>query len=343
MTALGASIEQLGYVRGCAKTVYGAPMHKEWLHFCAFAEGLEVLVNFSLMDDRRPAANPGDEHHRIVALLKTDHWRGGIKTIPSDRVQVKRGGIHLNYDGDRVEFADGRFDIEAQLPEQGFGVSMTLEPLTQPLLRMNTPLDEGDIHWFVVPKLKAKGTVWVEGQAIPFTDAAAYHDHNWGRFLWGHDFGWQWAFGLGEGSSEAWSVVLVRLTNRARTQDLGHGLFLWRGQSPYRTFREGELSIKSTGWHAQAPALALPPVMALLKPEQTTDVPGALVIHARSGQDELRCEFKAEELVQIHIPTEVKLEVTTINEVSGRFSVQGTVGGERLDIQGRGYFEHLTA
>ena len=51
------------------------------------------------------------------------------------------------------------------------------------------------MSWLFVPRLRADGWLRIGGREHRFDNDLAYHDHNWGRFWWGDDFGWTWAHG----------------------------------------------------------------------------------------------------------------------------------------------------
>ena len=52
--------------------------------------------------------------------------------------------------------------------------------------------DGAPINWLVVPRLVADGEITLAGRRHVVAGALAYHDHNWGRWYWGDDLGWEW-------------------------------------------------------------------------------------------------------------------------------------------------------
>ncbi|MSP60184.1 MAG: hypothetical protein EXR72_07545 [Myxococcales bacterium] len=329
----------------------GATPHKEWFHFCVLSPGLDLFINYSLMEAEIPGLPAPRESARVCVLVRTDAgWDGDVDTIASHDTVIRRSGIDATFGPSRMRFHEGAFELTAKLCDRPIELALTLVPLTMPLMRPNTPLEAGPLHWLVVPRLSARGTVRVGERTFPLDEAPAYHDHNWGRFRWGQDFAWQWGFALPTLPESPYCLAFVRLCNRARTSDLGHGLFLWKGGVQRRIFREGEVQITPRGWFAPPrPSTAhgtgiakFPRPLALLAPEQRTDVPRTLDIEASARGDFVRCRFETEDLAQIIIPDDNDFGITVINEVRGRLVMEGEVAGEPVEMEGRSVFEFLS-
>ena len=67
---LTRAIEAGDYLRRSPFSLGGEGCHKEWLHFVIHTAELDLLVNFSLVDDVRPEAAPGTEFPRTVVLVR---------------------------------------------------------------------------------------------------------------------------------------------------------------------------------------------------------------------------------------------------------------------------------
>ena len=342
MNALGRLLGQSAHFRRPPVLDARAALHKEWLHFCVLGPGVEAIINFSVMGDTGPGAIPGAEIARVVLLVRAaGTWDGEVATIPMRDVRLQAGRVDAVFGNSTVRFEDGGFVIDAAIAEKGLRAELRLVPLTMPLFRPNTPLVDGPMHWLVAPRLAASGTITAGGTDYVVRDAPAYHDHNWGKWLWGHDFAWQWGFGLPEKIDSPWSFVLVRIIDRGRNRDLGEDLFVWRGDRQHRIFREQEIRISPTGYLRREQVARFPRAVGLIAPE-STDVPREVEIVAEAGGDSLVCHFQSEDVAQLLIPNETDLGLTIINEVSGRVSLAGNIRGETVRMNGRGFFEFLT-
>jgi hypothetical protein len=238
---------------------------------------------------------------------------------------------------------DGAYELSIALARRPIAADLRLDPATVPAFAPNIPLPDGPpLHWVLIPRLAASGIVRIGDRTTSVDGGLAYHDHNWGHFLWGHRFSWMWGFALPGDRSSPWSVAFVRLMDRARTVALAQGLFLWRGEVQQRVFRDGDIMVSTDTRSLRGrPVLKIPRVMGLLAPDARSDVPRTVEMIARDGADELTWRFEADDVVQVVIPSETDLGVTIINEVAGKLRLQGRVAGERVSMAGRGVCEFL--
>ena len=342
--ALGEALRHADYLRRSPAALGGLGGHKEWLHFCVYAPGVDVLANFSLCDDVREAAPKGAELARISALVRDDRWDGDVDLWPSNEVVAPGGRVHLAFGPNEVELRDGVYHLRLALRERPIEMDLRLRPVTMPSLANNIELDPGPpINWLVVPRLLADGTVRVGERTHRFTAAPAYHDHNWGHFAWGRDFAWEWGFGLPARAADPWSMVFVRLSDRAHTRALMQALFLWKGARQHRVLRASDVRVEHEGHLRPERVFKLPRPMALLAPDLLPDVPAVLRVRAAGDGDALECVFTAEDGAQVILPNDHDLGVTIINEVSGAVRLEGRVRGEDVFMEGRAIFEFLGA
>lgn len=341
--SVASTLAETDWLRRSASLAGGPRGHKEWWHFCAYGPEVDVLVNFSLVDDVREGSPPGAEFARVTLLARDRGWDGDVDLYPADEVAADGGGLSLRFGDNVAEFRDGAYRLRARARRRPIEVDLTITPTALPSLANNITLDPGPpINWLVVPRGEATGTVTVGGRAHALERAPAYHDHNWGRFAWGRDFAWEWGFGLPQ-RDEPWSVVFVRLSDRARTLARMQALFLWRGARQHRVMRGSELTVTRGGLLRPERVLKVPRVMGLVSPSTATDVPARLEVEAVADGDRVECVFTASDLAQVVIPNDHDAGVTIINEVSGAVRVEGEVRGERVRMEGRAIFEFLGA
>jgi len=341
---LDRTIERGDYWRGSPLRLGEAPGYKEWLHFCIYGEDIDVLVNFSIVDELASHAGSPREFARIVCLIHTKTgWTGDVIGFPSDQVTARRGAISLEFGENRVHFHDGVFSIRAMLPERDIAIELMLTPATIPSPANNIGVEDGPpIHWIVLPRLLATGVVRLGGTVHRLDRAPAYHDHNWGHFRWGKNFAWEWGYGLPERASEAWSTVFVRLSDRGHNQTFMQALFVWKGERQHRVFRDEELSVTHHGLLRPAKAFKLPRVMGLVHPGSAADIPARMVLEAEGRGDRARMEFVFEDVAQVIIPNDDDLGVTVINEVNATYTFGGVIRGEAIEVTGRAVVEFLS-
>ncbi len=333
-----------GYLRRSKFSFQGVPGHKEWLHFCVHGPEVDLLANFSLVDDVRPSATRGREFARIVCLAREANasWVGDLDEYTAQEITVKAARLSMEFGDNHASFRDGGFDLRVRMNRLDFELDLRLEPASLPTLANNIFVDDcPPIHWIVLPRLLATGTVRIGDRLHQLANATAYHDHNWGSFRWGKNFAWEWGYAAPDRADNPWTLVFVRLCDRPHLADLMRVMVLWRGGEQLRLFHSHEIEVWHEGLLRARRVVKLPRVMGLVSPGDATDVPKRFVARARRGEDHLELEFVTSDLAQVIIPNDDDLGVTIINEVAGQVCVTGKVAGERVEVSGSSIFEFL--
>jgi hypothetical protein len=340
--SIAAALRRLDWFRRSPARFGGPGEHKEWQHFLVHAPGLQLVVNFNLIDDRW--GQTGEEAARLIVLARAgSESLGEIVRFPSEAVDVPVGGLDARFGTNTMRFVDGAYRLTLDLPNLALRAELTLVPVTMPAIANNQPLAPGrGLSWLFVPRLHASGWVKIAERRIDLRAAPAYHDHNWGHFVWGDDFSWEWGSVLPWVADNRWSAVYMRMADRGRARASCQGLYLWRGDQPGRIFRDHELSVSLHGRLVRSKFLQVPPIMALLCPEASADLPARLEVRAAAGDDVVELVFEPEQLAQIIMPHEHDVSgVTALNEVGGHARVRGRVAGESVELEGPGLFEFI--
>lgn len=319
----------------------GPPDFKEWQHFLVRAPGLELLVNISIQSDLRRTEAP--EIARLIVLARTDRWRGGIDTHGPRDFSAPAGGLAARLGPSALDYHDGAYHLQFAQRAAEIRGHLTLRPRTTPAVSHNIRLAPGrHLSWLMVPRLAADGVVEVAGRRFDLVDAPAYHDHNWGHFRWGDDFAWEWGSGLPDDPSSPWSLIFVRMADRARARAHSQGLFLWRAADHHRFFRDRDLQVAARGAADLRGVFKLPPALAVLHPGDLADVPRRLEVECAADGDNLHMSFEPSEVAQLLIPDERRSDrLVILNEACGRLHLRGEVRGEPIAMEGHGVFEFI--
>ena len=337
--AISRAVRRLDYFRR-APQVGRKREHREWLHFCVRAPEVDVIVNFSLLDDPFPSPNADRERGYVMTLVHDGSWSGSMAAVASDVLDVRRGRIDAGFAGDRVEFAGDAFHIATRSAELDLAVNLVLSPLVLPAIAHNVPIPGGArTSWLALPRLSASGLVRVNGRVHTILGAPAYHDHNWGYEV-GGDCSWQWGYLAPEDPVSPWSCVFVRIGDRLRAGTWMQGLFLWRGAEPCMGFRGRELAVREEGLLRQERIPKFPAPAALIVPGSCADVPRRLAVSGAANDDVLEYTFECVDIAQVVLP-EANLQRTVINEVRGNARIEGVIGGERVMATGRSFAEFV--
>lgn len=318
--------------------------HREWQHFCVHAEGVDLLINLSMAEDTRPAAQPGDWVHRLTLLARDDAWHGGVTTL--HRAQIPSGSLQAQWEGGQLGYADGAYHLKLALPDQDIAVELQLRPRARPLLCTGVALGRhAPLDWLVLPDLEAHGQVRLNGRSTRVQGAPAYHDHNWGHFAWGGEFVWEWGYALGQGEDgPGHALVYVRMLDPGRHRSLAQALFVWHAGQVVRVFRDHELQVQTEGLLCTQRPLRVPRAAGLLVRGQASDVPQRLVVQARGDGDQVALVFRSTDFAQVVVPADAQdTRTAVIHEVAAQVQASGRVAGHPLRCAGPSFFEVVHA
>lgn len=337
-------LERTDHLRATPGRAPRASNFKEWTYFFVSSAQLDLMLTFAFLgrvDLRRDHPLPSA---RVIVLARTrdGRWSGSVEEVPPSAVRATPGRIDLTMGHNELAFRSGAYEIAAHAPGAGIDARLRLRPIMQPAIGTSVRMGAAEpMRWIVVPHLAASGDVRIAGSPCLLADAPAYHDHNWGAFSWGGDFAWEWGLVLASpAGGPPWTVVYSRICDRARQRVRSQALLVWRGSSFCRTFRDDEIVVRETGLLRGGAQLRVPPVMSLVEPGVTADVPGELVARASSESDEIEVRFICSDFAEIAVPNETAgLGSTLLCETAARAVVKGTFQGEQVVFSGPAVLE----
>ncbi len=311
---------------------------KEWLHVNVFdhATGVVGLVNVSLHGD------PVQEASRAVgvALLHVPGtgWVGNVDVGPCRTAEVGvlslgRGGVAVAVD--LAPPRGGHVAARALLDEDGLDLSLEGVLSGDPLgPAWVVPFGSGHLGWLAYPRLTVSGRAAAAGRSWTFDAAGGYADHNWGRWWWGDDAGWDWGCWDAGGGPV---VVLSRTTDREHTR-AGDVLLTveWGGRQVQ--FLGEQVVVEATG--RRTPSRRLPGAMAALHADRAAArLPARVTVHASNGFDGLDLEFDVVDAAQLVLAEPARPGFGFLHELVGTFRCVGVLGGRRVDAAGLGVLE----
>jgi len=113
---------------------------------------------------------------------------------------------------------------------------------------------------------------------------------------------------------------------------VSQGLLLWCGDRHGRTFRDGELTVRSTGILRTANAFRVPGIMRLAAPGAAGDLPTQVEVRATNGDDHIDVTFVLDDCAQICVPHDVDDGLAMISECLGRAAVTGRINGRTIQF-----------
>ncbi len=131
-----------------------------------------------------------------------EQWTGAIERFDESEMEISADLGTLTIGGNRMVVHPDGYQVVIDLPGQGITGDLYFSSVSRPFVVNNQPLGDGRMCWLFVPKLRADGWLRIGGQEHRVDGEVAYHDHNWGRFRWGDDFGWTWGTILSQQARE---------------------------------------------------------------------------------------------------------------------------------------------
>ena len=314
---------------------------KEWHHFVVHGRGLRLLINFSLfnegVDADRVRLAP-----RVIVIAHAKNWTGALERFDEGALNVSADLGELTIGRNRMTVLQDGYSVVIDLPDKGIQGELHFTSPSRPYVVRNEPVGSGRISWLFVARLRADGWIRIGGLEHRIENDLAYHDHNWGRFWWGDDFGWTWGTIVPTGQEDPWSMVFVQNTDRSRLRCYSQALYVWRRDEPAAIFRHAAVETRSSGLLGRAADCTLPAPMRLLLDGEVTDVPERVEVTATRAGDVVHAEFRPQSYARLAQPSEKCLDRSTVLcETAGTARVRGSIKGETIDMVGVGVFEFL--
>jgi hypothetical protein len=314
---------------------------KEWYHFVVHSQGYRLLINFSLTNEASPAGQ-SRLAPRVIVIAHDERWTGAIERFDESELDVSADLGELTIGGNRMAVWPDGYQLVIDLPRNDIRGELHFTPVSRPFVVNNQPVGDGRMCWLFVPRLRTDGWLRVGGKELRLDGDVAYHDHNWGRFWWGEDFGWTWGTILPQTPTDPWSAVYLRMTDRRRLCCLSQALYVWHHDEPAAIFRHAAVKTRSRGLLGRPADCTLPSPMRLLLDGEVPDVPELIEITATRAGDNVHAEFRPRSYARLVQPSEVRLDRSVVLcESSGTARMHGSINGQSIDFTGTGVFEFL--
>ena len=317
-----------------------AAAYKDWLHLnlLDFDSRAVGLVNASLH------GSPEDARSRAVgaALVHVpgEGWIGNVESLGLAEANVGAASIALERVAVAVDGRRGEVLASAVLPQAGLVVDLTASASARDLdVELRLPLGaRGWISWYAVPRLSVRGSVVVAGRRLDLDRATAYHDHNWGRWHWGDDLGWEWGCFAAETGP---TFVLSRTSDRAHARTSRPLLVVQGAGRKRRTFAGRTVDVRLEGRLAAEPR-RLPGTLAALHQDRAAPrLPGRVTVRCDDGADRVELEFRPRACAQLIAADPIERGYGFVHELVGELSYVSRVQGQTGEGTGLGVFEYV--
>lgn len=358
--------ENLGELDSFHPPVAGDPVsqfYKEWHYFTMVTadESVAFSTVLSFEGDTSDVA-------QSIALDIQNYGTPVVSNLTLDVYPVDLGSWsaetpNVSVNASSISFENGQYHMHTESIDGSVVFDAQWLPLLAPEQVMEIPFsDDGHyMNWFLSSvHLSVTGSLTInsgtEDEVVyEFTDARGYHDHNWGRWDWADDRGWDWGQVIekpAEVDSEecdgpllswrSWwncvwrpivnpdhqySVAILNMTDGYDTQNFSSDVKIWKDNEKFYAFEGEQVSIE----HQMMEVPYIPGY----------DIPATNVIKARSRWGVLNMTFTTVDFAPIFLPIEGGYRI--IWELTGTFEVSGWIKGERVKFTAAGSMEYFGA
>ncbi len=315
-----------------------AALAKDWQHLNVFdhATGVTGIVNASLH------GRPGDLRAFAAgaALFHSPElgWMGDARVTPMEDAVTGVHSIAFDWLGFAVSPGTGAVAASVRLPG-AIMLNLEANSVSKPVeVDVQVPFGSGWISWYIIPRLTVKGSLRLGSTSGErnLDTASAYHDHNWGRWAWGEDIGWEWAVCVAGDDGSVFE--LSRATNRSHRSGVTSLIVLLDGRR--RIYRGAALTVTRTG-RLGPPERRVPGALAALHADRRTPVlPRHIRITLDDGLDHAVIDISATTAAQLIIAEPTRPGASFIHELAGTFRCSGQFGRRRVETSGLAMFEH---
>lgn len=313
--------------------------YKDWLHVNIFdhVSGAVGLINVSLHGP------PGEPAARAVGTALVDlpgvGWVGDVVVRGLDEAAL--GELSIATDQVAVGMRSRTGSVAASVRLRGGDVTCSLSGTAAgrpTVVELPVPFGSGWLGWYTIPQLRLTGSLRASGVVVDLAGASGYADHNWGRWHWGDDIGWEW--GAFVAPAPAPVVVLSRLSDTAHRE----------GGPPTLELRLGERiqrfpgTLVSVDWDPPSvtPTRRFPGATAALHSDRAASrQPGGLTIEAHSRRDHVQVRFDTRSVAQLALGDPMRQGYSFLHELTGQFRCEGTIAGERFASAGLAVIERV--
>jgi hypothetical protein len=315
-----------------------AGSYKDWFHVNVFdfVRRRVALVNVSLHGD------PHDPRSLAAAALFVGDFDSGwapyVDVLGAYEADITFERVAVGETASiSLDAASGGLAVHAGSPDGRLRLDLAAFAAAPPIVvERPTPFGSGWLAWRATPRLNVTGWVRVDDATTSGDESVMYHDHNWGRWHWGDDVGWEWAAFL---AVDGDVFVATRPTDRNHRSGgtALHGMAAGRsfGFEP-RTVRmqlEGRLD---------AAPKRLPGAMAALHSGRARPwLPSALLLVADDGYDRVEIAASLAHAAQIVVAEPARPGYAFIHELLGTFAYRSVVRGVETSGEGLVTFEYV--
>jgi hypothetical protein len=313
-------------------------LERRWLHYAFLScdDSLAMVANVA----RLGPEGDGTHGERCTSiLLLHERGRGWVASQYNARTLEP---LWSSFRRPHPHGVTGRFEVGST--DGAASVALRLARTSRACTSQCAPFaPDQHLRWQSETGVLSRGDWTVGARRHVDVDAIGYHERVRGYWGWPELGGWVFGFandGSAEpGASPKAAVVFTLIQPRAPASAATASVMLWRDGRLARHFPRRRVRVAVRGELDQSQITQVPALARLLGTPPMRTVPRRLVITAAMGDDRVVLDFCCETAARVVVPSESGLDPFTVHEVLGPMTVEGRIGGRRLEFTTRGIVE----
>jgi len=323
---------------------------KDWYHYILInpSGDIKILLNLCLN------GKPGKGEVQLTIIVTFSNLYKGIEKgctygnvicIPwrenmvyREPIKILDSSITIEIDGDKT-----RISLDEKQSKIQLNIKAVVEgpPI---LIDENTDFGSGFIGWGFIPKLMVKGNLIIGKTKFDIDKQwYCYHDHNFGQFQWGEDFGWEWiVINLKDlNNGENYQLVFDQKTDKNHSEKGFKYIFLFQKNKMKKIFLGNTLKIVWNRFTDSKIPIRLPGTMASIFSNHVTTNIDSISVHANDDRDSLEIKLDVDKSYQLIVPDNQERQCTIMEEVSGKAFVKIRIDKKTITAIGTFYGEFV--
>ena len=302
-------------------------IYKEWHYFNIIDEDpdLKFFVTFNIGGN---LSNASESYSHVLMAYDIENdvnMSVNSYSILDTNYSTETPDVEIN--NSYVKLLPKGYEVYAESTDGKIVFSATFIPKASPSTVFNGIIgNSGEMNWVTAaPVCKVNGNLTIDGTVYSLDGVRGYHDHNWGRWTWCDNIGWDWGQVIELNDEEddtdvgRYGMTIGRLTNGSHTMDGTSRLQIWKNKKQIAAFDNVTFSYDYG----------------------TYPCPPLINATAKSGEDFITSIFVTSKGLPIYIG-QLSGEGcnSTIWELTGNYTVSGTIDGKPIYFQAEGFAEY---
>ena len=306
-------------------------IYKEWHYFNIIDEDpdLKFFVTFNIGGNLSNASE--SYSHVLMAYDINNDVNMSVNTYSILDTNYSNETPDVEINNSYVKLLPNGYEVYAESTDGKIVFSATFIPKASPSTVFSGDIgDNGVMNWVTAaPVCKVNGNLTINEIVYSLDGVRGYHDHNWGRWEWCDNIGWDWGQAIEPNDEDdtdvgRYGMTIGRLTNGSHTMDGISRLQIWKNKKQIAAFNNVTFSYDFETY----PVYPTPPLL--------------INATAESDGDSITSIFETSKGLPINIG---QLSGEGCNliiwELTGNYNVSGTIDGKPFNFQAEGFAEYV--